>query len=69
VKVVSTLEAALRIEQRQDSLVMLGDAYLALRRPKDAEQCYIRALAAGTEQEQIVQRLEQVRADQRKIAK
>jgi len=68
-KVVSTLEAALRIEQRQDSLVMLGDAYLALRRPKDAEQCYIRALAAGTEQEQIVQRLEQVRADQRKIAK
>lgn len=68
-KVATTLEAALRIEQRQDSLVMLGDAYRALKRPKDAEQCYIRALAAGTEQEQIVQRLEQVRSDQRERVK
>lgn len=65
-KLASTLEAALRIEQRQDSLVMLGDAYQALNRPKDAEQCYVRALAAGPEQEEIVQRLEQVRAGLRK---
>ncbi len=64
----STLEAAVRIEQRQDSLVMLGDAYRALNRPKDAEQCYVRALAAGTDQEQIVRRLEEIRADQRKTA-
>jgi tetratricopeptide (TPR) repeat protein len=68
-KLAATLEAALRIEQRQDSLVMLGDAYRALNRPQDAEQCYIRALAAGPEQEQIVRRLEEVRADQRKSAK
>jgi tetratricopeptide (TPR) repeat protein len=68
-KLASTLEAALRIEQRQDSLVMLGDAYRALNRPQDAEQCYVRALAAGPEQEQIVRRLEEVRADQRKSAK
>ena len=68
-KLAATLEAALRIEQRQDSLVMLGDAYRALNRPQDAEQCYVRALAAGPEQEQIVRRLEEVRADQRKSAK
>jgi tetratricopeptide (TPR) repeat protein len=68
-RLASTLEAAVRIEQRQDSLVMLGDAYRALNRPKDAEQCYVRALAAGAEQEQIVRRLEEVRADQRKTAK
>jgi uncharacterized protein HemY len=67
-KVASTLETALKIDQRQDSLVMLGDAYQALKRPKDAEQCYIRALAAGPEQEEIVQRLEQVRAGLRKAA-
>jgi len=67
-KVASTLETALKIDQRQDSLVMLGDAYQALKRPKDAEQCYIRALAAGPEQEEIEQRLEQVRAGLRKAA-
>jgi tetratricopeptide (TPR) repeat protein len=67
-RLASTLESALRIEQRQDSLVMLGDAYRALNRPRDAEQCYVRALAAGAEQEQIVRRLEEVRADQRKTA-
>lgn|GEM_PF-1279148 len=61
-KVASTLEQALHIERRQDSLVMLGDAYRALHRPKDAEQCYIRALAAGAEQADIVRRLEQIRA-------
>jgi tetratricopeptide (TPR) repeat protein len=68
-KVASTLEAALRIEQRQDSLVMLGDAYWALKRPKDAEQCYVRALAAGPEQAQIVHRLEEMRSSQRQTAK
>jgi hypothetical protein len=41
---------------------MLGDAYRALQRPKDAEQCYIRALAAGPEPREIAQRLEEVRA-------
>jgi tetratricopeptide (TPR) repeat protein len=68
-KVASTLEAALRLEQRQDSLVMLGDAYRALQRPKDAEQCYIRALAAGPEQREIAQRLEEVRAGLEKNTK
>lgn len=68
-KLASTLEAALRIEQRQDSLVMLGDAYSALNRPKEAEQSYVRALAAGPEQEQIVRRLEELRSAQRQIGK
>ncbi len=68
-KVASTLEAALQIEQRQDSLVMLGDAYWALNRPQDAEQSYVRALAAGPEQEQIVRRLAELRAAQRKAGK
>jgi tetratricopeptide (TPR) repeat protein len=68
-KLASTLEIALQLEQRQDSLIMLGDAYQALNRPKDAEQCYVRALAAGPELELIVRRLEDVRADQRKSAK
>jgi tetratricopeptide (TPR) repeat protein len=67
-KLAATLESALRFEQRQDSLIMLGDAYQALNRPKDAEQCYIRALAAGPELELIVHRLEDVRADLRKLA-
>jgi tetratricopeptide (TPR) repeat protein len=61
-KVASTLEAALRIEQRQDSLVMLGDAYQALNRRPDAEKCYVEALAAGPEQQEIVRRLEKVRS-------
>jgi len=61
-KVASTLEAALRIEQRQDSLVMLGDAYQALNRRPDAEKCYVEALAAGPEQREIVRRLEKVRS-------
>jgi tetratricopeptide (TPR) repeat protein len=65
-RLASTLEAALRLEQRQDSLVMLGDAYQALNRPKDAEQCYVRALAAGPELGLIARRLEDVRADLRK---
>jgi tetratricopeptide (TPR) repeat protein len=68
-KVASTLEAALKIEQRQDSLVMLGDAYWALNRPQEAEQSYVRALAAGPEQEQILRRLEELRSAQRKTAK
>ena len=50
-KVAETLEEALRIERRQDSLVMLGDAYRALKRPQDAEKCYLEALAAGPEAE------------------
>jgi tetratricopeptide (TPR) repeat protein len=62
VKVASTLEAALRIEQRQDSLVMLGDAYQALKRPRDAEKCYLQALAAGPEQGEIQRRLREVRS-------
>jgi tetratricopeptide (TPR) repeat protein len=61
-KVASTLQEALRIEQRQDSLVMLGDAYQALNRRRDAEQCYLKALAAGPEQQEIVRRLEEVRS-------
>ncbi|MGC2658798.1 MAG: tetratricopeptide repeat protein [Bryobacteraceae bacterium] len=61
-KVASTLEAAMRIEQRQDSLVMLGDAYQALHRPRDAEKCYVKALAAGTEQQEILKRLQEVRS-------
>jgi tetratricopeptide (TPR) repeat protein len=65
-KLASTLEAALQLEQRQDSLVMLGDAYQALNRLKDAEQCYVRALAAGPELDLIVRRLEDVRADLKK---
>ncbi len=68
-KVASTLEAALKIEQRQDSLVMLGDAYWALNRPADAEQSYVRALAAGPEQEQIVRRLNELRSAQSKTGK
>lgn len=68
-KVASTLEAAVKIEQRQDSLIMLGDAYWALKRPKDAEECYVRALAAGPEQQQIVQRLDELRSAQRKTVK
>jgi tetratricopeptide (TPR) repeat protein len=61
-KLAATLEQALRLEQRQDSLVMLGDAYQHLNRLKDAESCYTRALAAGPEQESILQRLRGVRA-------
>jgi tetratricopeptide (TPR) repeat protein len=68
VKMASTLEAVLQLERRQDSLIMLGDAYQALNRPKDAEQCYLRALAAGPELKLIVHRLEDLRADQRKAA-
>lgn len=56
-KVASTLEQALHIERRQDSLVMLGDAYRALHRPKDAEQA------------DIVRRLEQIRAGREEGAK
>jgi tetratricopeptide (TPR) repeat protein len=63
-KVASTLEMALRIERRQDSLVMLGDAYQALNRRKDAEKCYVEALAARPEQQEIQRRLEQVRSGQ-----
>jgi tetratricopeptide (TPR) repeat protein len=61
-KVASALEAALRIERRQDSLVMLGDAYQALNRRRDAEKCYVEALAAGPEQPEIARRLEEVRS-------
>jgi tetratricopeptide (TPR) repeat protein len=60
-KVAETLEEALRIERRQDSLVMLGDAYRALKRPQDAEKCYLEALAAGPEQQEIARRLTEVR--------
>jgi tetratricopeptide (TPR) repeat protein len=60
-KVATTLEAALRIEHRQDSLVMLGDAYQALNRRQDAEKCYVEALAAGPEQQEITRRLAEVR--------
>ncbi len=59
--VAATLEEALRIERRQDSLVMLGDAYQALKRPQDAEKCYLEALAAGPEQQEIAKRLAEVR--------
>lgn len=66
VKLAATLEAVLQLERRQDSLVMLGDAYQALNRPKDAEQCYLRALAAGPELQSIVQRLDGLRAEERR---
>ncbi|HLH02946.1 MAG TPA: tetratricopeptide repeat protein [Bryobacteraceae bacterium] len=62
-KVAATLEQALKIEQRQDSLVVLGDAYRKLGRSKDAAQCYLRALAVGPEQPEITQRLAATRAD------
>lgn len=67
-RMAASLEALLKFERRQDSLVMLGDAYRELKRPKDAEQCYLRALAAGPELKLIVDRLEDLRAEQRKKA-
>ncbi len=62
VKVAETLEEALKIEERQDSLVVLGDAYRKLGRPKDAIACYLRALETGPEQVEIRQRLEETQA-------
>jgi tetratricopeptide (TPR) repeat protein len=46
-KVIETLEAALAIQERQDSLVLLGDSYAELGKLAEAERCFLRASQAG----------------------
>jgi tetratricopeptide (TPR) repeat protein len=61
-KVIGILEEALKIEQRQDSLVMLGDCYFESGRYADAELAYLRASQAGEAGTEIADRLEKARA-------
>jgi len=60
--VVETLELALKLEERQDALVMLGDTYVELGRLADAERCFVRANQAGPESAAITLRLQHLRA-------
>jgi tetratricopeptide (TPR) repeat protein len=60
-KVAETLERAISIEERQDSFVVLGDAYVKLGRPKDALSCYLKALNAGPDAPEIRERLRRTR--------
>lgn len=60
-KVVEALEESLSIQERRDSLVMLGDAYMELGRVAEAEHCFLRALQAGPESAEIARRLELLR--------
>jgi len=59
--VIRTLEESLAIQERQDSLVMLGDAYMATGRVAEAERCFLRAVQAGPEWAEASRRLELLR--------
>ncbi len=60
-KLIETLEESLRILERQDSLLILGDAYMEVGRVADAEQCFLRALQHGPELDSIKRRLRLLR--------
>ncbi|HVX67752.1 MAG TPA: tetratricopeptide repeat protein [Bryobacteraceae bacterium] len=60
-KVIETLEAALAIQERQDSLVLLGDSYAETGKLAEAERCYLRAGQAGPETAEIQARLRALR--------
>jgi tetratricopeptide (TPR) repeat protein len=60
-KLVEVLEESLKIQDRQEYLVMLGDAYVELGRIAEAEHCFLRALQSGPESPSIARRLEILR--------
>lgn len=65
-KLVEALEESLTIDERRDTLVMLGDAYLELGRVAEAEHCFLRALQAGPESAAISRRLQVLRERQKR---
>jgi tetratricopeptide (TPR) repeat protein len=59
---VPLLEALLKIRETSEVLTRLGDAYLKIHRPADAERCYIRASQLGALTADLKQRLDAARA-------
>ena len=55
--VIRALTEGLVLEERQDSLVMLGDAYAETGKLSDAERCYVRAGQVGPASEALAARL------------
>lgn len=60
-KFAEALEEFLRIREIPEVLVGLGDAYLALDRPADAERCWLRAGEIGAMTDSLKQRLDRLR--------
>ena len=63
-RVAETMEAFLKIRETSGALVTLGDAYVALRRNRDAERCYVRAGQVGPVTDTLRERLRRVREAQ-----
>lgn len=59
--VIRALTEGLALEERQDSLVMLGDAYAGTGKLSDAERCYVRAGQVGPASEALAERLRNLR--------
>ncbi|MCX6629505.1 MAG: tetratricopeptide repeat protein [Candidatus Solibacter sp.] len=59
--VIRALTEGLAIEERQDSLVMLGDVYAETGRLADAERCYVRAGQVGPASDALAERLLKLR--------
>ncbi len=60
-KVVETMQAFLKIRETPGAQITLGDAFLALGRPEDAERCYVRASQIGPLTDALKDRLRLVR--------
>jgi tetratricopeptide (TPR) repeat protein len=59
---VPLLEALLKIRETSEVQTRLGDAYLKLGRPADAQRCYIRASRIGPLSDELKRRLEKAAA-------
>ena len=60
-EVVATMQAFLKIRETPGAQITLGDAFLALGRPGDAERCYVRASQIGPLTDALKDRLRHVR--------